>query len=364
VSAPDRVIRSGQMDPLHARWWRLCWLPALLGCGGPAPAAVVPSDPVTTTVAEAAATVDDRPRLLDLLSDEPDEARRVRVAWLGAVRFAEDGAVIVPDQDVPRSWRWTEYVVADEGASRIRVVAEHDGVRLLLWIEREDAGVTNVEATGVAMEPEGQTPRPGEPGLFLDPGALLDFEREEGGPWRVSLEAQLTFAGWVPEGVVGHVYVPLPVQPMDGDEGEATTSLLGEVRDAPAEDGRVLASVENLAVRRLGPAVGGWQEIGLEDGRVRLRGFVRTSDLVAEAIGSGRGGMRGGARPETTLPADSCLFAGPGGALIGKTVRDLAVSATARAEGGWERFPVGSEWGAVDAWAHRTRDAAGWEVCP
>jgi hypothetical protein len=360
------------MKPTHSSVWRrLCWLPALVGCGATPPSTTIPASTESATgavapVAGVAPEERDRAGLLDLLSDEPDEPRRVSLARSGAVRFAMDGAVIAEGDDEAEAG--TEHVVADEGASRIRIVSDvADGVRLLVWIERGDAALSIVEATGVASDPGGQTPRPGEPGLFLDPGAPVGLGAAEGRAQRVSLDGDIVAAGWVPVSAVGHVFVPADGEADGGasDEDEAMPALQGEVREEPAADGRALAYVELLFARLIGPEVDDWQEIEVEGWRTRVRGFVRARELqYSGGFGYGRGKMFGIVPSETTLPADSCLFAGPGDALIGKTVADLTTSATARGEGGWERFSVGSAWGPVDAWAHRTDGGAGWEACP
>ena len=349
----------------------------LVGCGaarGPVAGTGAPHPEVARRGAP-----DERALSLVLLSDGPDEPRALRIARWGDVRFAVDGAVVATssEKDTGDLGRELEYAVVDERATRVRILSETLGVRLLVWIDRDDVRPAIVETTGVAPEVDGSVPAPDRPGVFLEPGAVVAIAEEVDRARRVRLDGEIRAAGWVPRGAVGDVYsaaddaddVSSAADDAD-DEGERWVDAI-DVFDAAGSTSvsRRIAHIEGAVLALVGPAIDGWQEIELDAFRVRVHGFVRAAELPPPGYGGDVFGTLGYGTnlPPMTLPPNTCLYSEPDGAVVGKTIWEDARGTPDRADGAWQRFRVESDWGQVTAWARHDEAAAGrletWELC-
>ncbi len=320
----------------------------LAACGGhvpvPAPASGTLTEPAPRAVAPRVAP--------DVVPGELADpgvvdriARRVRVRAIGAA-WVRLGAKPLPtterdppDQPMP--------VLAEQG-DKVRVVAEEDGARVAVWMQREDARPAAVRATQLT-DAVGHADR--EFGAWLEPGAELELRAQANGRREVSLvSARVRVVGWAPVAALGTVWEVPPKVALVPHHTVAEHVL---IRVAPAATAAVLAETLGDVRVAAGPVRGAWREVELQGDGVRVRGFVPVAD-VSDGAGDDWGTIGLGTYSTVShavridVPAGSCLFeraAGdPAGDVVGVTLKQR-VRLGYPAEGEWQRVRIGTPWG-------------------
>lgn len=282
------------------------------------------------------------------LADPEDLPERARLRAVGEARLTEDGDALSGEPGEPDPW----LIVADPG-ERVQIVTEERGLRLLLWLDREDLVDVLYEWTWATATPGGDEAT----GARLPAG--LPIEGWAGPDAAVQWEGDV-FAvdGWVPRSAVDQVWAPgEAAEPIEADE-----MLVGGdvVRDAPGGSAIARLShdtrptyVANAPARVL-ERRDGWRLVEVEDGGVLIRGWVE--EPPAELLGlSGWGWSRCGGvgwhegafigAGEPSLLEGDFVRASPGGPVVGVATRDLWVDVDEHGAFEWE-----TEWGVASLW--------------
>lgn len=320
----------------------------LLGCVDPTLDA---PDPLAVTPAtwEALAATRD----VELLG-------RAQLRSSGAIRFSDAGpAVNEPrDEDYFQAYRVVE---ADAG---LRVVDDAGGLRLLLWLDRDEFWPLVAERAWVA---QGERVPEGRAGVRVPVGAFVDLDDE--GPF-VELGWPLTGRVDVPGAMVDewfdtHMSTPTPRRSVGGGMLAVDTPLFDEegaeiartIEDAPAdvlarEGDRVLVEVEaDRSCGRTGSTVRGWIEAARID-ETALGGWGFGCCCCG---GFGRGW--GSIGPSVDLPPDRLLWDAPDGDVVGVVLGHGGEPATLRVDvdagdlPGWVAVIAPSTPGDVTVWA-------------
>lgn len=294
---------------------------------------------------------------------------RATLARHGEGRLSEHGAAFRPldPEDARRFWLLEDELPIVEPGERLRTVLELDGVRLLVWLDRDDFEARVYEGAWAAPRPGSET----EAGIWLPAGWTVD---EPALGWaRAVVESPIVAAEvWVASEAVDEVHLPAPVAEGWGgpDNADADVFLRGtDVRDAPG--GEVFARISSDDMHWLGAVVldegEDWLEVrfGAEGGAI-VRGFVDRDAARAWATG-GRGWSRcggsfrmgGGVAAGYGAPdllEGTPLYDGPGGALVGVTTRDLWVPLDADDDGA--TFAWETPYGVVDLWVEAEQGGA------
>jgi len=338
-------------------------LAALAACGTGArpepavrPAAIRPLPAPPPARGAADAGEDASPAAaLSYLSDDHERMfpTRVRLARHGAVRLAAGDAepAVVGGGDELDAVEAPELVVIDQRRGRLRVVADGDEVRLLLWIEARDARTVVAEASDLAAAPgeaAGQAPAPG---VRARPGVAAKVDEARGAERRVTLvDACVVAHGWVPAARLSRMYVPVAApEPLAGD---VTVARGTAVVDRPG--GRVLARfADTCGAARAGQDEKEHTPIVYRGDGFDVRGWIATgaAQSAAPAYGVGGYGMLGRLRMSERflVPAGTCLHARRGGPVIGVALEDLDQVAREE-EDGWWQISVATDWGALPVW--------------
>ncbi len=256
----------------------------------------------------------------------------------------------------------TEHVVVAERGDRIRLRVDDEWVRVLAWVHRAElrpavardttaSGAHRALGRGAAIRlragaPLAFDPRTGGASVIIDDGALTAFARVPGDAlgdvWRIAASSAAADATTTPP-------------------GQVTTDA--EILDTPAPGAQVLARVERrmAATAELPSPVPGWHLVTLDSPHVSVTGYVHTSAWIA---GGGRIVTDTAIYPAdqdgVELPEGTCLYARPGGALVGVVlVTQHDATRTAR---GWARWEWAGFRGRVPLYARPMAD--GFETCP
>lgn len=334
-----------------------------VGCGAPAsapasaPAARAPRPPRPTYRVTAVELGD---------ADVLERARhRARLARIGPATLRDDGGPIESSQRAPEPDR-TIVPVLGETLGRVRVVADDDGARVALWIDRGDLAATAI--VPVELADAGGTRR-ADAGIWLDPGADIAV-RELADAREVTLRDRTVRAtGRAPADTIGTIWIE-PVttagaaQPGAGAPPHARVpvgvALLAEPRDGAATIAETIAVGDAIVLARRDA----WAHVELSLPRVRVRGFVRARELsseLGEISGEGHGsgyGMSDTDRFE--VAAGTCLFDRASGDVIGATTETQERYGHRR--GDWPTVYVGTRWGFVRATAHVVEPAPRWRL--
>ena len=274
---------------------------------------------------------------------------RVRLARYGAVRFGRASSKALgrghagsrPDQaDQP------VLVVVDESRRRVQVVAEDHRLRLLLWVDRDDLGRVVTGSVVLAGDPSGGAGA--HPAVRLDPGLPVEVVARQHGMAKIQHgDGCVRFAGWVPESLLGSEYEPALEPDVEGDWTVATGT---PVYDRPG--GWAVASFTgDCQVATDGADVEGMRPIHYTGRSFELRGFVAAtasppgSRLMAQLSGFGLYGLMGG----FSLPEGTCLYARPGGEVVGRVLEDTWIDGARERDGGFLVL-LPSSWGPLPAW--------------
>jgi hypothetical protein len=311
---------------------------ALVGVARPA---LPPPSPATTAAATPAALRDGAERA---------GTRRVRIARIGAVRFertdpldqrdgGDDRGDVGPDSPAR--------LVADTSPTRVQVRSDDDDARLLVWLDRADLVpvVVTSHALRGAIGADGVIVRAGAPVSVVGGGA-------SGERTIVVDDHVVRVRGVVPRDAIGDVYD----QPAPRVVAHTRQLAAGHaIRVSPDVSAAVIAStVDAVGVRTLGPAHGDWIEIELDRDWMYVRGFVRAADVAPGDAGAtfSVGGSSGYGMSDTDrliVPAGACLYARPGGPIIGVTTteQERYGGAIQGAAPGWWQVTVGTTWGVL-----------------
>lgn len=309
-----------------------------------------------------------------LTMEEPEELpARTRVMQAGTARTVDGGPGLTEESAFVSGG---EYPVVEVGEG-LRVVARHEDVRLLLWVDRESLLPVIAETTWV--DAAGHRAGDGEAGVRLTAG--MPVEVDDDGLY-ARLGSRVAGRVAVADGLVDEAWWPdarAEVE-LSGD-----TWLLGgsSLFDA---DGEVLLTLRNEYER--GWAVAPAEILDREGarvfvrtridtyacggGEVDVRGWVDEEALAGDDVArAGRGWCcgccgfgwgRGWSGASVDLPEGTLLFDAPDGAAVGIAEAELSLS-LAEDEGempGWKAVRVPTAWGDAALWAPDS--GLGWEM--
>ena len=293
---------------------------------------------------------------LSYLGDEFERVfpGRVRLARFGAVRLAagdrEPAIAAHGEGDGIELGQSPSLVVVDSQRGRLRVVAQENDYRLLLWIEESDLNWVIAETSDLAFEPGEAAALPPAPGVRLRPGLPVLRGEQRGGLVFVSHEDQcMSVAGWVPGDRLSRRYTPVDETEVERDLSAGPGTALLE-RPGGREFARFTSECH--------VAYGGREEAGqklvvYEGHGFEARGWISGSSVGgggSALFGYGRGFGSFGGGERVLIPAGSCLFASRGGAVVGVTTDDAEESGVQPAEAGWRTVTVATGWGDLALW--------------
>jgi hypothetical protein len=312
---------------------------ALAACGAPV-RKVAPAPPAVARAARAAIP----PALLD--GAEATIATRARIARAGAIRFERAAAPLVPERTPDDHELGAPAIVAARDDARVQLRADVDDARLLVWVDRADLAPVFVKAQALVdarTGARGAVARPGAAARVLRAGDRgVDVEIDDGA---------ITAAGRVPPGALGTLYDERPPRRADTD-----TIVIGDEPVRAAPDGERIATTDGAVnVRALSPPQSGWVEIEIDRPYVYARGFVREASTAPESTvrdALGAGALEAVDAPTVLLPAGACLYAGPGGPIVGVNEAERLRYVRDGGAPGWRRVGVMTAWGLVWPAAH------------
>lgn len=380
------MAATGSDHEVHARSTILGWaLLCGLGCATtPAPAppiAATPSAPTEPAPTEATAPPTELPAPRIAAPPEPEiqgytpevaavlaeqylgfigPDTKIAVSRRGAVRLLPDGPELGLRDRSPFAAARRLQVLED--AERPRVVIDDGAVRLMLYVDREDARPVLLRAAPLRPDPQttfGDPPTRGH--AVLQPGAWVDVLATDGAMAQVSYgEPASELSGWIEADALGTTFTFIPPPPADQGEDQ-------DVRDSRVKratklltrpGGKTLATLEkDDPVSPLLPSADkGYRLVryrpACESGFVYV-GFVRQSDLYTPDFGTGTGCFTGSpsiprvfgeaeSAPRTTLPPGRILLDVDSPTVVGCIHDEVEV-----AELGDERYAVATVWGPV-----------------
>jgi hypothetical protein len=235
-----------------------------------------------------------------------------------------------------------EYEIVATVGGDVRLQVPAIGAHLLFWANESALAPAIVRRTPLG------------PNVELRPGAPVTVRQRRGGRVRVRLDAGgVVVEGEVAASAIGRRFMR---GRYEAPGGEVVTLRRG-VRVRATPRGVVIATVSGLddadmpraeqRVSAVGAAVAGWREVVVLTDDVRVRGFVRSDDVVLE-----RAAMYGGfgfGRPpaNVTLGRGTCLHDRPGGEVVGVISSDQSWP-TRDAGDGWIRVTVPSRAASVE----------------
>jgi hypothetical protein len=279
--------------------------------------------------------------------------RRAMVATYGDAGLTPDA--LTSDGASANGWL-RPWVVVEEREAVVRLLVEEDHARLLWWVRRDDLAWT--PRTPLAVRTHGDA------GIWLLPGAAVTFAATAGRGAIAYDGPDFDVAGEADTADLARTYVP---RPMPRAGRWLTRSLL----TAPDGD-PLVTSTDPIAVDLRGTARAGWVMVEHVTAEVRVVGWVRRTDLVAEEFGSLMGtgsgigfGMNHTARIK--VPRGTCLF-DDAGAVVGIQTKTSERYAHDGGDGTWSVY-VGTSWGLRTARVHdlrrdRDRGQPRWRRCP
>lgn len=301
-------------------------------------------------------------------------AGRAILARDGAVRFSDAGPVANVPTYEPSYEGSVDVVEADSG---VRVVIDRSGVRLLMWLDRDD--LEPVVAESVWIDGAGRTVADGGAGVYVRSG-WIDVD-EDGA--HLALSWPLSGTVDVPDAFIDEWYTP-GAAPADFEGPTAMVETATPVLDA---HGNVLAVIEDTPAEvTVLERRGDQRLIGVEGGRcgggTQVRGWVDAAALDEEPdYGIGRGYCCGfgfgdwgfgsyGGGGTTTLPPERLLWDAPDGDVVGVVLGyagghdddgvEIVGGVTLRLDTdagelpGWEAVIVPTRQGSLTVWAKQS----------
>jgi hypothetical protein len=297
---------------------------------------------------------------LSYLTDEFERVfpARVRLARYGAVRLtataAEPAAKGAGELDTIELGQSPALVVVDTMGERIRVVAEEDEYRLLLWIESTDLHWVVSDTSDLLVAPGEHPAAPPASGIRVRPGLPVVKTEEQGPLAFIRHEDQcVAVSGWLPRALLSRQYVP--VEETESAERNLVAGAGTILRDRPG--GRELTRFSSdCGLLSVGRAEAGHQPVVYQGASFEVRGWVTSAPA---GTGGGRlfgygGGMGGFLTGERVLiPAGTCLFSGRGGDVVGMVIDDAEETAAEDVDGGWMALSVSTSWGDLPLWVEK-----------
>jgi len=308
------------------------WLPivGLVACGRAAHAPARPAIP-------AHAAIKVPPALYD---DAEDRVRaRARVAHAGEVRFEPN----LPAEELELDAREPidqVHLVADQLGGRVQLRLDGDDARLLLWIDRADLETVVVKAHALVDRASGVR------GAVARPGATV---KDLGGGEIQIDDGLVTARGSIAGDALGAIFDERPPRAPQITDWLASGSRVVASPDPAAPT--VAEAHQLVGVVRLAPAQNGWVEIEIDREWIYARGFVPSTALTPA-----NGGIEGSASasastfgmsdtPTLILPSGACLYARPGGPIIGVNTAERLRYANDADQPGWRRVAIDTSWG-------------------
>ena len=242
----------------------------------------------------------------------------------------------------------------EERADVVRVVADTDDARLLVWIGRVDLAWTVARATRITGR--------GEVGVWALPGAPLVVT---GDGKRVAV--RLTGNAISVDGTIAKDALVQIHQPRPGVE-RGSHQLRGAILRSPA-GAALVTPTHAIAVRIVDRGAADWVLVEHSELYARVVGWVRERDLEPDqwsTFGTGSGsalGMSDTARVD--VDAGACMFTADG-AVVGVQLARSTRYAYARNGGAWEVY-VNTPWGLAQPIVIDRAGGTGpanWTPCP
>jgi hypothetical protein len=291
--------------------------------------------------------------------------RRVQLASFERARLEVGGPEIVNHKPSEPFFGDAAMVVVDESGDWARIVSEDHGLRLLLWVGRDQLRAVVIRREQLRRSPT-DSGAPGE-GIVVYPGLALDLHEQRQGLTRVVYDEDgVSFSGWLPNAAVDYVYRSGKA-PSEREHDIAVRAGTDVVR----RDGTTIASLtEDTSMQRIGTAIGGRQRVAMrrletstrpaERGALELDGWID-----AQAVGGPArqlGGLWGteigelAASNARRVPRGTLLHASPEGPVIGLTVAQPPAGYEP-AERGFTALRMMTPWGATTFFARLDRAA-------
>jgi hypothetical protein len=300
---------------------------------------------------------------------------RVRLARDGVAYLKLDGPRVDATGEASMLAVRPMYPVLAEAPDRVRIVVEDDHARLALWVERSDLAQTTLASVQVS---DATGHAPAGAGVWLGAGASLDTAERKAaaGFHEIALRSPwIRASGYVPDAALGTVWVAGEHEGYEPTLAEddakppvatGTTLAPTTVRATPDGGGAVVAEVLKNAPVRVLTQGATWSEVEIHIPRVRVKGFVDSSKLIAgdqlddHRVGHGHG--YGSSGSQIHVPTASCLYDAAGGAVAGLTLGDsdryLHDLPPLPKTPGWWPVIINTDWGNVTAYVHDTASAA------
>jgi hypothetical protein len=241
---------------------------------------------------------------------------------------------------------------------RLRVVVEDERARVGVWIERKH--VRDVALAHIQLADEAGRAPIGT-GVWLKAGAIVTTLRKQNRRVAVQLVEDVEATGWIPQDHIGKVWA--------ADEGgTAPTMLLAAKTTITSAMNRaaVIATSKNEVPVRIVRTIGAWSEVEIEGRSVIVKGFVASNRLRARP---GELGTADGTWDAPFhVPAGTCVYGGPGGQIIGVTLRKIYNVYPEVM--GWAVIRINSPLGQIEGRVHFRQgniyraSASDWETCP
>jgi hypothetical protein len=291
-----------------------------------------------------------RPALPAALADgaEAELHTRARVARAGAIRFEPGAAPLTADREPAGAGGelGVPAIVAAQDDARVQLRADVDDARLLVWIDRADLAPVFVKAQALV------DPRTGARGAVARPGAAARVVHagERGVDVEVD-DGALVVSGRTPPAALGTVYEERPPRHPTTD-----TVVMGDEQVRAAPDGERIATTDGaVMVHALAPPQGSWLEVEIDRPFLYVRGYVRAASTAPELPARdlvSTSALGWSDAPTLLLPAGACLYARPGGPIIGVNEAERLRYAHDGGEPGWRKVGVMTPWGLVWPEAH------------
>lgn len=289
---------------------------------------------------------------------------RIAMARRGTVRLRPTGPDLGLRDGAPLAAARRLWVMDD--AERPRVVMDDRDVRLLLYVDRDDARPVVLRAAPLRPTPTtvlGDPPRRGH--VILQPGAWVDVTGREGALAKVvyrGSDSKPTFAGWIDAEVLGTTFTVVAAATKTTAERDAEAPRWYTVKRAttlltrPGGKRLTKVDVDENVLALTDRAANGHrlvQHRPVCNTDLVYVGFVRASDLYQPNYGSVRGCGWGAGKPEKHFgEAKSAprVTVGAGRFLLDPdepTVVGCVLQPTEVADLGEGRYAVPTSWGPV-----------------
>jgi hypothetical protein len=266
----------------------------------------------------------------------PPRLRAVRIRN-GEVRARRDGVAVNDPTGNPEHWVLSVLDADEEGHPPWPRILCHGGadplgndeIAVALHVARDSLATVALRGAVLRTTPARRRSNPWrEPGLYFEPGAVLEIAGVEGSATRVRFSGfMVTAAGFVDTRRIGYAYEPH--EGVEPPTWNAELPLGATFLDAPS--GRTIATLEPYPsseqrhhARVIGPRRADHRLVRVQRDDLTLVGWVQASDVVevaGRALGGGYGfGGGGRAVPDhaVSLPAGTRLLDDAAGNVIGR----------------------------------------------